>query len=70
MDFYAALDEVVELLRSRGRVSYRALKEHLGLDASAWTHCGPSCCMRTLTPSARSGTGWYGPPDTTANGDS
>ena len=32
MDFYAALDEVVELLRSRGRVSYRALKEHLGLD--------------------------------------
>ena len=32
MDFYAVLDEVVELLRSRGRVSYRALKEHLGLD--------------------------------------
>jgi len=32
MDFYAVLDQVVELLRSRGRVSYRALKEHFGLD--------------------------------------
>ena len=26
------LDEMVELLRTRGRVSYRALKEHFGLD--------------------------------------
>ncbi len=32
MDFYATLDEVIELLRSRGRVSYRALTEHFGLD--------------------------------------
>src|SRR6478735_9161340 len=32
MDFYAVLDEIVDLLRSRGRVSYRALKEHFGLD--------------------------------------
>jgi class 3 adenylate cyclase len=32
MDFYAVLDEMVELLRTRGRVSYRALKEHFGLD--------------------------------------
>ena len=32
MDFYAVLDQVVELLRSRGRVSYRALKEHFELD--------------------------------------
>ena len=32
MDFYAVLDEMAELLRSRGRVSYRALKEHFGLD--------------------------------------
>jgi class 3 adenylate cyclase/tetratricopeptide (TPR) repeat protein len=32
MDFYATLDEVIELLRSRGRVSYRALMEHFGLD--------------------------------------
>jgi hypothetical protein len=31
MDFYATLDQVVELLRSRGRVSYRALKEQFGL---------------------------------------
>ncbi len=32
MDFYAVLDEVVELIRSRGRVSYRAIKEQFGLD--------------------------------------
>src|SRR3954447_9805577 len=32
MDFYAVLDEVVELLRTRGRVSYRALKQHFGLE--------------------------------------
>jgi class 3 adenylate cyclase len=32
VDFYAVLDQVVELLRTRGRVSYRALKEHFGLD--------------------------------------
>jgi class 3 adenylate cyclase/tetratricopeptide (TPR) repeat protein len=32
MDFYATLDQAVELLRSRGRVSYRALKEQLGVD--------------------------------------
>jgi class 3 adenylate cyclase/predicted ATPase len=32
VDFYAVLDQVVELLRSRGRVSYRALKEHFGLN--------------------------------------
>ena len=44
MDFYAVLDEVVELLRSRGRVSYRALKEHSAWMTSGWTHCGPSCC--------------------------
>lgn len=32
MDFYATLDQAVELLRSRGRVSYRALEDQLGLD--------------------------------------
>jgi len=32
VDFYAVLDQVVDLLRTRGRVSYRALKEHFGLD--------------------------------------
>ena len=32
MDFYAVLDQVLALLRQRGRVSYRALKLqfHLG----------------------------------------
>jgi len=32
MDFYALLDQVVALLRSRGRVSYRALKRQFALD--------------------------------------
>jgi class 3 adenylate cyclase len=32
MDFYAVLDQVVALLRSRGRVSYRALKRQFSLD--------------------------------------
>jgi class 3 adenylate cyclase len=32
MDFYAVLDQVVDLLRSRGRVSCRALKRQLALD--------------------------------------
>ncbi|OBF93297.1 hypothetical protein A5790_11640 [Mycobacterium sp. 852002-51152_SCH6134967] len=32
MDFYALLDDVLELLRERGRVSYRALREQYGLD--------------------------------------
>ena len=31
MDFYAVLDQVVDLVRSRGRVSYPALKAHFGL---------------------------------------
>src|SRR5262245_8640185 len=32
MDFYAVLDQVVALLRSRGRASYRALKVQFQLD--------------------------------------
>jgi class 3 adenylate cyclase len=32
MDFYTLLDQVVDLLRSRRRVSYRALKRQFGLD--------------------------------------
>jgi class 3 adenylate cyclase/predicted ATPase len=32
MDFYAVLDEVLELLRHRGRVTYRALKVQFQLD--------------------------------------
>jgi class 3 adenylate cyclase len=32
MDFYTVLDQVIALLRSRGRVSYRALKHQFGLD--------------------------------------
>src|SRR5215813_9995843 len=32
MDFYAVLDQVIELLRSRGRVTYGALKLQFGLN--------------------------------------
>jgi hypothetical protein len=32
MDFYTVLDQVIDLLRSRGRVSYRALKRKFALD--------------------------------------
>lgn len=32
MEFYAVLDQVVELLRQRGRVTYRALKLQFNLD--------------------------------------
>ena len=32
MDFYTVLDQVIVLLRGRGRVSYRALKRQFGLD--------------------------------------
>lgn len=32
MDFYTVLDQVVELLRSRGRVTYRSLKRQFNLD--------------------------------------
>jgi hypothetical protein len=32
MDFYAVLDQVLDLLRQRGRVTYRALKRQFDLD--------------------------------------
>ena len=32
MDFYEVLDQVIDLLRSRGRISYRALRRQFGLD--------------------------------------
>jgi hypothetical protein len=32
MDFYSLLDEVMDLLRRRGRVTYRALKRQFHLD--------------------------------------
>src|SRR5713101_6821548 len=32
MEFYAILDQIVHLLRSRGRVSYRALQRQFALD--------------------------------------
>src|SRR5215475_142157 len=32
MDLFAAVDQVIELLRNRGRVSYRALRVQFNLD--------------------------------------
>jgi hypothetical protein len=32
MEFYAVLEQVLDLLRRRGRVSYRALKAQFSLD--------------------------------------
>jgi hypothetical protein len=37
MDFFAVVDQVIELLQSRGRVSYRALKRQFVLDNAYWT---------------------------------
>src|SRR5262249_7497123 len=34
MDFYAVLDQIVDLLRRRSRVSYRALQRQFGLNQS------------------------------------
>ena len=35
MDFVAVLDQVIALLRQRGRVAYRTLKRHFQLDDEA-----------------------------------
>ena len=35
MDFVAVLDQVITLLRQRGRVAYRTLQRHFQLDAEA-----------------------------------
>jgi hypothetical protein len=35
MDLFAVVDQVIELLRSRGRVSYRALRAQFELDDEA-----------------------------------
>ena len=35
MDLFAVVDQVIELLRSRGRVSYRALQVQFNLDDAA-----------------------------------
>ena len=35
MDFYTMLDQVVDLLRSRQRITYRTLKRQFGLDDAA-----------------------------------
>ena len=48
MDFYAVLDQVVALLRSRGRVSYRALKRQFALDDELLADLKAELAMRTI----------------------
>jgi hypothetical protein len=43
MDFYAMLDQIVDLLRSRQRITYRTLKRQFDLDDAALGH---SFCRR------------------------
>jgi hypothetical protein len=40
MDFYAVLDQVLDLLRQRGRVTYNALKRQFELDDACRARCG------------------------------
>ena len=71
VDFYAVLDRVVELLRSRHRVSYRALKEQFGLDDER-LDADPHPVAVRARPHRQRGEAraWFGPPDTMVNGDS
>ena len=45
MGFYDALDQVLELLRQRGRVSYRALKREFNLDDTALADLKEELCF-------------------------
>ena len=51
MDFYAVLDQVLALLRQRGRVSYRALKRQFDLDDAYLERIRIS--FLSISPSAR-----------------
>jgi hypothetical protein len=38
MDFWAVLDQVIDQLRQRGRLTYRTLKRQLALDKDVCSH--------------------------------
>ena len=59
MDFYTVLDQVLALLRQRGRVSYRALKRQFQLDDEALTDLTAEPSMPTI-PWARRAVASYG----------
>lgn len=66
MDFYALLDQIVDLLRSRQRVTYRTLKRQFNLEGAdfSWGRAGIATktryafgilsqgCQRRLCPDA------------------
>ena len=60
VDFYQVVDQVVELLRYRGRVSYRALQRQFGLDDAYLEDLG----QNSLSPNAlqwmSTDRSWYG----------
>ena len=55
MDFYAVLDQVLALLRQRGRVSYRALQRQFDLDAPALADLKDALLFAELVSSMRRG---------------
>ena len=67
MGFYEILDQVVDLLRRRGRVTYRALQREFQLDEDTLTDLKDE--LLYAYPEARDDAGrglvWSSPPDTT-----
>jgi hypothetical protein len=61
MEFYALLDQVVALLRSRGRVSYRTLKLQFNLNDEAIAALKANSLWPSSPPSIRRAPSWSGP---------
>ena len=49
MDFVAVVDQVIALLRQRGRVTYRTLQRQFQLDEDALADLLASTAIRSLT---------------------
>src|SRR5262249_36592695 len=64
MDFYSVLDQVLELLRQRGRVTYNALKRQFGLDDAYLQDLKDEiiAAQHVAMDAARNGRVWTGPP--------
>ena len=66
MGFYEILDHVVDLLRQRGRVTYRALQREFQLDEDALNDLKDELLYAHLEARDDAGRGlvWSSPPDT------
>jgi hypothetical protein len=60
MDFYALLDDVLELLRRRGRVTYRALKRQFHLADDVLDDLKEELIKASTSPWTRTATCWPG----------